>query len=170
MKTYTIEYEWENPDGGYDYDSSFYGCDEDTAREDYDTLIAHPDEYDSRLEDCKLLTAMLKYTEEDHGITCDDGILEEFNADKPQPIQTIPRIEFYAKSGRNWKRVESMGVTTDAETVYRSLTEDMVFRYIHKSPVVKSVKRTQNYDGTNTITVTLGEHGDVRRVYTVPNM
>ena len=79
MRFFTIKYEWENPDGSYDYDSTSYGCDEDTAREDYDILMENAAEYDSRLEECKLIYACLCYDEEYHGRTCDDGIIFEYD-------------------------------------------------------------------------------------------
>lgn len=43
--------------------------------------------------------------------------------------------------------------STDKEHVLEMLAEDLVAHYIGKARYVKSIKRTQNYDGTATYTV-----------------
>jgi hypothetical protein len=83
-------------------------------------------------------------------------------------LNTIPRMVFERKVGRNWKASEERDICTDATTVYHHLSEDMVYRFIHKSPMVRRIKRVNNYDGTVTIVVTYDN--DHRKVYVVPEM
>ena len=51
--------------------------------------------------------------------------------------------------------------------VYEHLASDLIYKYMHKSPMYKSVKRRNNYDGTQTIVFTY-DNG-VRSTYTIKN-
>jgi hypothetical protein len=54
---------------------------------------------------------------------------------------------------------------TDEATVYARLSEDLIAKKINKCLYIKSIKRVNNYDGTQNITAVY-DHG-VKVVYTV---
>lgn len=56
----------------------------------------------------------------------------------------------YRKSGKNYL-VDF--VNTDAGAVIERLAADLAAKYIGKAPYIKSVKRRNNYDGTQLYTV-----------------
>lgn len=68
----------------------------------------------------------------------------------------------YTKNGRNWE--ESYRNTNPAD-VYESLSLALINKKIHACTFIKSIKRTPNYDGTQTITV-MYDNG-VKTVYIV---
>ena len=55
------------------------------------------------------------------------------------------------KDGKKW--VETYKQTDNAEALH-SLASDLAAKYIGKAAYVKSIKRRNNYDGTQTYTVT----------------
>lgn len=57
----------------------------------------------------------------------------------------------YVKEGRTW---EKSYTTNNSTEVYESLALDLINKKIHACTFIKSIKRTPNYDGTQTITVT----------------
>ena len=70
----------------------------------------------------------------------------------------------YVKSGRTWK--ESYTNTNPAD-VYESLSMALINKKIHACSYIKSIKRVNNYDGTQSITVNY-DNG-VKTVYIVAN-
>ena len=70
----------------------------------------------------------------------------------------------YVKEGRNWK--ESYTNTNPAD-VYESLSLALINKKIHSCSYIKSIKRVNNYDGTQSITVNY-DNG-VKTVYIVAN-
>ena len=70
----------------------------------------------------------------------------------------------YVKSGRTWN--ESYRNTNPAE-VYESLSIALINKKIHACKYITSIKRVNNYDGTQTITVMYDN--DVKTVYIVAN-
>lgn len=70
---------------------------------------------------------------------------------------------FQEKRGRKW-------ITTyesdDQTLVYRGLSEDLIAKHISKARFVKSIRRTNNYDGTITITATYDN--ETRNLFVVP--
>jgi len=59
--------------------------------------------------------------------------------------------------------------TEHRDIVYERLTHDLVAKYLEKCSYIKSIRRTQNYDGTITITIYMqhGSAGAERAVYTI---
>ena len=78
--------------------------------------------------------------------------------------KTIKRIA-QKKAGKTW-----VGTYTDTDiaSVYKSLSHDLIAKKINACTYIKSIKRIQNYDGTNTIIVTYDNN--VRSVYTIDNI
>ncbi len=68
------------------------------------------------------------------------------------------------KKGKIWIASNSSPVTDPGE-VYKSLASDMAAKDIGKAAYIKSIKRSNNYDGTQNYTVTYDNN--VRAVYTV---
>ena len=66
------------------------------------------------------------------------------------------------KEGKKW--VETYADTVPA-TVYASLSHDLIAKKINGCTYIQTIKRTQNYDGT--ITITVNYNNDTRSVYTV---
>lgn len=69
------------------------------------------------------------------------------------------------KTGKTW--VDTY-IDNDATSVYKSLSHDLIAKKINACTYIKSIKRTQNYDGTNTIIVLYDNN--VRSVYTIDNV
>lgn len=53
-----------------------------------------------------------------------------------------------------------------AEEIYKRLSDDLIAKKINQCRYIKSIKRRNNYDGTQEITVTY--INSVRNIYTVP--
>ena len=70
----------------------------------------------------------------------------------------------YVKSGRTWE--ESYRNTNPAD-VYESLSLALINKKIHACKYITSIKRVNNYDGTQAITVNY-DNG-VKTVYIVAN-
>lgn len=70
--------------------------------------------------------------------------------------------EFQVKEGRNWRTEH---VDTDITNIYRFLSGDLISKKINGSDFIRSIKRVNNYDGTQTITVTYAM--GTRNVYTI---
>ena len=68
------------------------------------------------------------------------------------------------KNGKVW---EVSAVITDVTAVYESLAQDLINKKLNNCRYIKTIKRTPNYDGTQTIIVTY--NNDCRSVYTVKN-
>lgn len=67
------------------------------------------------------------------------------------------------KAGKTWA---PDGYRIDDENeVYRDLAKCLIAKALNKCTWIRSVKRVPNYDGTCTVTVTMGN--GFRRVYTV---
>lgn len=68
------------------------------------------------------------------------------------------------KQGRDW-------ITTYTQDnifeVYRSLSRDLIGKYIKKAGYIKSIKRSTRYDGTQNITVTYDNN--TRSIYEIEN-
>lgn len=62
---------------------------------------------------------------------------------------TITR-EIQVQYGKTW---ETTYIDRNRESVYKSLSTDLAARYVGKAQYIKSVKRRNNYDGTQTYTV-----------------
>ena len=69
------------------------------------------------------------------------------------------------KTGKTWVNTY---IDTCPGTVYKSLSHDLIAKKINACTYIKSIKRIQNYDGTNTIIVTYDNN--VRSVYTIENI
>lgn len=78
-------------------------------------------------------------------------------------MKTIQRI-VEVKTGKKWNVSR---ITTDELEVYQSLSADIIAKKINGATWVKSIKRINNYDGTQNITVTYDN--DCRSIYTVKN-
>lgn len=68
------------------------------------------------------------------------------------------------KNGKKW---EVSTVITDTTAVYESLSCDLINKKLNNCNYIKTIKRTPNYDGTQSITVNY--NNDTRAVYTVKN-
>lgn len=62
----------------------------------------------------------------------------------------------YQKDGKNW--IEHYR-SDDAAHVLGRLAGDLAAKYVGKAPYVRSVKRRNNYDGTQTYTVIYAHNG-----------
>ena len=67
-----------------------------------------------------------------------------------------------AKKNNKWETVYTI---TDEKEVYKALSEALIAKKLTKVSYIRSIKRTQNYDGTLTITVSYT--GGVRAIFTV---
>lgn len=76
-------------------------------------------------------------------------------------MRDIKRV-IEVKEGRNWNLHR---VVTDEKEIYESLAHDLIAKKISACTWIKSIKRTQNYDGTITITVLYDNN--CRSLYTV---
>ena len=72
--------------------------------------------------------------------------------------------EFQIRSGNKWGTTFE---TTDPAEVYEFLTSDLIAKKLNACTYIRSIKRTNNYDGTQTIVVTY--ENVTRNVYTIPN-
>ena len=70
--------------------------------------------------------------------------------------------EFQIKSGSKWATISTY---TDHAEIYEFLTHDLIAKKINACPYIKSIKRVNNYDGTQTITVTYDS--TTRNIYTI---
>lgn len=59
--------------------------------------------------------------------------------------------EFQVKHGRGWV---TDFVCTDPKQVYEDLSHELIAKKINNCDYIRSIKRTNNYDGTQTIIVT----------------
>lgn len=66
------------------------------------------------------------------------------------------------KNGKSWSVSH---VVTDETEIYKSLSCDFIAKKLNSCSYIKSIKRTPNYDGTQTITVLY--NNDCRSIYTV---
>lgn len=70
--------------------------------------------------------------------------------------------EVQVKQGRNWVA----GYTSlNAADVYSDLSHDLIAKKLNSCTYIKSIKRTNNYDGTQTITVNYDN--ETRSIYTI---
>lgn len=69
------------------------------------------------------------------------------------------------KTGKTWSDTY---IDTDTASVYKSLSHDLIAKKINACTYIKSIKRIQNYDGTNTVIVTYDNN--TRSVYTIDNV
>lgn len=69
------------------------------------------------------------------------------------------------KTGKTWSDTY---IDTDIASVYKSLSHDLIAKKLNACTYIKSIKRIQNYDGTNTIIVTYDNN--CRSVYTIDNV
>ena len=69
------------------------------------------------------------------------------------------------KNGKTW--VDTY-IDNDAASVYKSLSHDLIAKKLNACTYIKSIKRIQNYDGTNTIIVTYAYN--TRSIYTIDNV
>lgn len=70
--------------------------------------------------------------------------------------------EFQIRSGNKWHTTHE---TTDPAEVYEFLAHDLIAKKINACTYIRSIKRTNNYDGTLTITVTYDSA--TRNIYTI---
>lgn len=79
-----------------------------------------------------------------------------------------PYMQTQVKEGRNWVMRHD---NDHPETVIRKLATELAAKYIGKSSYIKSIRRVNNHDGTQTYTVTyydsVSGRSDVRSVYIV---
>lgn len=76
----------------------------------------------------------------------------------------MARVVFQHKQGNEW--VETWA--TEGERVYEDLAKDLIAKKLENCTYIRSIKRKQNYDGTNTITVNYTpDCGGGRRIYTI---
>lgn len=80
-------------------------------------------------------------------------------------MEFVPTRTVEKKDGKKW--VKEDYVEMSGMEVYRALAEDFIYKHVYKSNHIKSIKRKNNYNGTQTIVVTYG--CDVRAIYTVRN-
>ena len=66
------------------------------------------------------------------------------------------------KEGKTWKQG---AIYTDAAEVYKSLTEDLIAKKINSATYIRSIKRTQLYNGFQMITVYYSNN--VKAEYTI---
>ena len=78
--------------------------------------------------------------------------------------KTIKRIA-QKKDGKTWVNTY---IDTDISSVYKSLSHDLIAKKLNACTYIKSIKRIQNYDGTNTIIVTY--EYNTRSLYTIDNV
>lgn len=69
------------------------------------------------------------------------------------------------KTGKTWANTY---IDTCPETVYKSLSHDLIAKKINACTYIKSIKRIQNYNGTNTIIVLYDNN--TRSIYTIDNV
>lgn len=62
-------------------------------------------------------------------------------------------------------KYETTYIDRNRESVYKSLSTDFAARYIGKAQYIKSIRRRNNYDGTQTYTVNY--NNGTRAVYVV---
>jgi hypothetical protein len=67
------------------------------------------------------------------------------------------------KTGRIW---ETSYISTDPAYVFESLSKDLISKKINACTYIRNIKRTQNYNGT--ITITVNYDNNTRSVYTIP--
>ena len=72
--------------------------------------------------------------------------------------------EFQIRVGKTWSTTLE---DTDPASVYEFLTHDLIAKKLNACTYIKSIKRVNNYDGTQTITVTYDSA--TRNVYGVKN-
>lgn len=68
------------------------------------------------------------------------------------------------KNGKTW---EVSNVITNEVDIYKNLSCDLINKKLNNCSYIKTIKRTPNYDGTQSITVNY--NNDTRAVYTVKN-
>ena len=80
-------------------------------------------------------------------------------------MEFVPTRTVEKKDGKKW--VKEDYVEMSGMEVYRALAEDFIYKHVYKSNHIKSIKRKNNYNGTQTIVVTY--RCDVRATYIVRN-
>ena len=73
----------------------------------------------------------------------------------------IKRVTESKKNGK----YEVTYTLTDVTEVYKSLAQALIAKKINNCSYIKSIKRVNNYDGTQNITITYDNN--VRNIYTV---
>jgi hypothetical protein len=68
------------------------------------------------------------------------------------------------KHGKKWIPENEI---TEETLVYKYLSNDLIAKKLNQCSYIKTIKRTPNYDGTQTIVVTY--NNDCRSIYTVKN-
>jgi hypothetical protein len=68
------------------------------------------------------------------------------------------------KHGKKWSPENEI---TEETLVYKYLSNDLIAKKLNQCSYIKTIKRTPNYDGTQTIVVTY--NNDCRSIYTVKN-
>lgn len=66
---------------------------------------------------------------------------------------------------RNGKYVREEYVEQSGEEVYRHLANDLIAKKLNECRWIRSIRRRNNYDGTQTIVVSYDN--DVRAIYTI---
>ena len=85
---------------------------------------------------------------------------------------TIEFLRAEVKEGRTWKETYYLDETMEylenesaKEHIYKCLMHDMIAKKLHKCTYIKSITRSNPYDGTELVTVTYDN--DSRRIYKV---
>ena len=78
-------------------------------------------------------------------------------------MREIKRV-FQIRVGNAWSTTLE---DTDSANVYEFLTHDLIAKKLNACTYIKSITRVNNYDGTQTVTVTYDTA--TRNVYTVKN-
>jgi hypothetical protein len=72
----------------------------------------------------------------------------------------------YFRTGKTWNQNPAF-VETDEAEVYKRLAKDLIAKKINHAPIIRTIKRYSNYDGTQTIEVV--QDNGVKIVYVVEN-
>lgn len=85
------------------------------------------------------------------------------------PTRRTEVLDKVANKNAKWQASTSDPMT--GAEVYRALAEDLMYKYIHKASFIKSIKRKNNYDGTQEVIVTYDctESYKVRAIYQIKN-
>lgn len=75
------------------------------------------------------------------------------------------QVNFVVEIKNNGKWEQTKTEQFSAEVVYQSLANDLIAKKLNNCTYIKSIKRTQLYNGFERITVTYDN--DVRRIYTI---
>jgi hypothetical protein len=80
-------------------------------------------------------------------------------------MEFVPTRTVEKKIGGKWVKEEYAEMS--GLEVYRALAEDLIYKHVYKSNYIKSIKRKNNFDGTQTIVITYDS--GVRATYIVRN-